>query len=151
MPLAFKLPRPFSSFHHLLYIGEALEAPWKPLAHEKHASLYWLSWLFFRKKVPQTLQFSIWLGYKHENSALLSQLLPSVQHYYFLFLTRPLRPVLWSCTLFESDSKCRIWIFNFGIFHKFCPIKNDLSGNTVWPRASGFQKLAKINHFWHFW
>ena len=23
----------------------------------------------------------------------------------------------------------------------------DLSGNTVWPQASGFQKLAKIDHF----
>ena len=33
---------------------------------------------------------------------------------------------------------------------KFCPIENDLSGNTVWPQASGFQKLAKMNHFWHF-
>ena len=24
----------------------------------------------------------------------------------------------------------------------FFPIKSDLSGNTVWPQASGFQKLA---------
>ena len=29
----------------------------------------------------------------------------------------------------------------------FCPIKIDLSGNTVWPQASGFQKLAKMDHF----
>ena len=36
-------------------------------------------------------------------------------------------------------------------FTNFCPIKIDLSGNTVWPQASGFQKLAKMNHFWHFW
>ena len=28
--------------------------------------------------------------------------------------------------------------FHFGIF--------DLSGNTVWPQVSGFQKLAKMNH-----
>ena len=39
---------------------------------------------------------------------------------------------------------------NFGIFHQLCPIKIDLSGNTVWPQASGFQKLAKIDQFWHF-
>ena len=26
----------------------------------------------------------------------------------------------------------------------FCPIKTDLSGNTVWPQASGFQKLTKM-------
>ena len=32
----------------------------------------------------------------------------------------------------------------------FCPIKTDLSGNTVWPQASGFQKLAKMDHFWPF-
>ena len=30
----------------------------------------------------------------------------------------------------------------------FCPI--DLSGNTVWLQASGFQKLAKWTIFWHF-
>ena len=34
--------------------------------------------------------------------------------------------------------------------NNFCLIKTDLSGNTVWPQASGFQKLAKIDHFWHF-
>ena len=32
----------------------------------------------------------------------------------------------------------------------FCPIKTYMSGNTVWPQASGFQKLAKMDHFWHF-
>ena len=34
--------------------------------------------------------------------------------------------------------------FNFGIFHQFWPIKTDLSGNSVWPQALGFQKLAKL-------
>ena len=29
----------------------------------------------------------------------------------------------------------------------FCPIENDLSGNTAWPPATGFQKLAKLSHF----
>ena len=32
----------------------------------------------------------------------------------------------------------------------FWPIKTDLSGNSVWPQALGFQKLAKLDHFWHF-
>ena len=36
---------------------------------------------------------------------------------------------------------------NFGISTNICPIKNDLSGNTVWPQASGFQKLVKIDYF----
>ena len=35
-------------------------------------------------------------------------------------------------------------------FTNFCPIKTDLSGNTVRPQASSFQKLAKMDHFWHF-
>ena len=33
----------------------------------------------------------------------------------------------------------------------FCPIWIDLSGYTVWQQASGFQKLAKLTIFWHFW
>ena len=55
------------------------------------------------------------------------------------------------CTLFKNFSKCRIWIFWILAFStNFCPIKIDLSGNTVWPQAPGFQKLAKMDHFWHF-
>ena len=30
----------------------------------------------------------------------------------------------------------------------FCTIKTNMSGNTVWLQASGFQKLAKMDHFW---
>ena len=30
----------------------------------------------------------------------------------------------------------------------FWAIKTDLSGNSVWPQALGFQKLAKFDHFW---
>ena len=32
----------------------------------------------------------------------------------------------------------------------FWPIKTDMSGNTVWPQASGFQNLAKRDLFGHF-
>ena len=46
-------------------------------------------------------------------------------------------------TVFENHPKCRIWIFNFGISTNFCPIKTDLSGNTVWPQASAFLAEAK--------
>ena len=46
---------------------------------------------------------------------------------------------------FKNHSKCRIWILVF--FTNFCPIDIDLAGNTVWPQASGFQKLAKLDHF----
>ena len=51
-------------------------------------------------------------------------------------------------TLFENYSKCRIWIL--AVSTNFCPIKTDLSGNPVWTQASGFQKLAKMDDFWHF-
>ena len=45
-------------------------------------------------------------------------------------------------------SKYRTWILAFST--NFCTIDIDLSGNTIWPPASGFQKLAKIGHFGHF-
>ena len=45
-------------------------------------------------------------------------------------------------------SHLNFWILTFST--NFCPMKTDLSGNTVWPQASGFQKLAKMDHFWHF-
>ena len=32
----------------------------------------------------------------------------------------------------------------------FCPLKSDLSGNAIWPQASDCQKLAEMDHFWHF-
>ena len=40
---------------------------------------------------------------------------------------------------------------NFVIFHQFLSyFKTDLSGNTVWQQASGFQILAQMDHFWSF-
>ena len=42
-------------------------------------------------------------------------------------------------------SHLNVWILAFST--NFCPIKTDLSGNTSWPQAWGFQKLAKIEHF----
>ena len=53
--------------------------------------------------------------------------------------------IIMKFTLFENDSKCRIWILAFSTC--FYPIKSDLSGNTVWPQASNIQKLAKIDNF----
>ena len=39
------------------------------------------------------------------------------------------------------------YILAFSI--NFCPIENGLSGNTVRLKDLGFQKVAKMNHFWH--
>ena len=53
--------------------------------------------------------------------------------------------------MFEIYLKCRIWSLQLLAFSTiFCSIKSDLSGNTVWPQASGFEKLAKMDNFWHF-
>ena len=48
-------------------------------------------------------------------------------------------------TLFKNYSKCRIWLLAFST--NFCPIKTDLSGNTVWPQASGFPKTRPNGPF----
>ena len=49
-------------------------------------------------------------------------------------------------TVFENHLKCLICDFsNFGILTNFCPIKIDLSGNTIWPKTSDFHKLAKMD------
>ena len=46
---------------------------------------------------------------------------------------------------FKKLLKCLVWILAFST--NFCPIDIDLSGNTVWPQASVFQKLTKMNIF----
>ena len=50
-------------------------------------------------------------------------------------------------TVFENPQKCRIIVSILAFSTIFCPIKIDLSGNTVWPQASIFQKLAKMTIF----
>ena len=47
-----------------------------------------------------------------------------------------------------SRRHLNFWILAFST--NFCPIRTSLSGNTVWPKASGFQKLAKIDQNWPF-
>ena len=84
--------------------------------------------------------------------------------------------VLLKLTCLVALFDCKLQIFKnllkqtiFGIFHEllttqiitfqfstlafsinFSPIKIDMSGNTVWLQTSGFQKLTKTDHFWHF-
>ena len=57
----------------------------------------------------------------------------------------------------EASSQClkslkmshlNFWILVFST--NFWPIKTDLSVNSVGPQALGFQKLAKLDYFWHF-
>ena len=43
--------------------------------------------------------------------------------------------------MFNLNFSILAFSINFG------PIRTDLSGNTVWPQASGFQKLAKLTIF----
>ena len=53
---------------------------------------------------------------------------------YSIFGSSPFQSTVHT-TMFENCTKCRTT--------NLCLIKSDLSGNTVWPQASGFQKLAK--------
>ena len=50
-------------------------------------------------------------------------------------------------SVWKSPKMSHLSFFNFGISTNFCPIKTDLSGNTDWPQALGFQKLAKNEPF----
>ena len=52
------------------------------------------------------------------------------------------------CFKITQISHLNFWILGFST--NFWPIKTDLSGNSVWPQALGFQKLAKMDLFWHF-
>ena len=53
--------------------------------------------------------------------------------------------------MFENYWKCYTLYFPILEFStNFCPIKSDLSGNTIWMQASGVHKVAKMNHFWYF-
>ena len=54
-------------------------------------------------------------------------------------------PLLQSVWKLLKMSHFNFWILAFST--NFCPIKTDLSGNTVWPQTSGFQKLAKLSNF----
>ena len=55
-----------------------------------------------------------------------------------------------SSTVFKNHPKCAIWGFQFWHFPPtfVLSIKSDLSGNTIWPQTSGFQKLVKMDYFW---
>ena len=75
----------------------------------------------------------------------------------------PDRYLAWNKRLFNKKAQ-HSWLhsvwkspkishLNFSILAfstNFCPIKTELSGNSVWLQALGFHKLAKLDHFWHF-
>ena len=65
------------------------------------------------------------------------QLLKNVNHFIYKVFT-----FIWKS---PKMSHLSCWILAFST--NFGPIKTDLSGNTVWPQASGFQKLVKMDHF----
>ena len=52
-------------------------------------------------------------------------------------------------TLFENHPKCCIWIFEFWHFPPIFVLLKLTCLVTLFD--SGFQKLAKMDHFWHFW
>ena len=56
----------------------------------------------------------------------------------------------YSHSVWKSFKVSHLILLVFAISVNFCPIKIDLSGNTVWPQALGFQNLVKIDYLWHF-
>ena len=123
---------------------------WRSEAHELLWGHHWVGgwcWHWFRSIALSRMDASLHSG-GHADPA--AQILPSQS----LLLTSESWCRHWAThsrlaqgTVFENHPKCRIWMA-FSI--NFWPIKTDLSGNSVWPQALGFQKLAKLDHFWHF-
>ena len=52
-----------------------------------------------------------------------------------------------SHSVWKSSKMSHLNFFILAFSTNFWPIKADLSGNSVWPQAIGFQKLAKLDHF----
>ena len=52
--------------------------------------------------------------------------------------------------VWKSSKMSHLNVSILAFFTNFWPIKTDISGNTVWHQALCFQKLAKLDHFWHF-
>ena len=95
----------------------------------------------------------------------------SILHVFIPFLKTLFSAYRNSICLYWTQRLLNVWKWNFLVLHiawkllkmsqliffliwafstNFGPILSDLSGNTVWPQASDVQKLAKMNHFWHF-
>ena len=94
----------------------------------------------------------LWLdGHTHNSKSLI--FVPKINvDKIFNFLSYKLQPIRNRLQYFEDMhnvwkllkmSHLNCWILAFST--NFCPIKSDLSGNTVWPQASGFQIVAKID------
>ena len=66
-----------------------------------------------------------------------------------LFFLRMTLYVMKGAHCLKITQNVLFWILAFST--NFCPIKTDLPGNSVWPQASDFQKLAKMDDFWYFW
>ena len=48
-------------------------------------------------------------------------------------------------SVWKSPKMSHFYFLILAFSTNFCPVKTDLPGNTVWPQASGFQKLAKMD------
>ena len=99
---------------------------WQPEEHE--------SFNFFFSPLSHT--FSEWNGWICQQLGILARdqrLFVTPAHWYFFpFPMADLRPMVW-----KLPKMSRL---------NFCPIKSNLSGNPVWPPASGFQPLAPMDH-----
>ena len=82
---------------------------------------------------------------------LIYQVKPTTDQYVHSRRSKPIPKLPWSMTISHivwkllKISHMNLWILAFSA--NFWPIKTDFSGNSVWPKPIGFQKLATLNHF----
>ena len=112
--------------------------------HLKLRKLFFLALIF--KRLENAVRFSTLFS----NSKLETKLDVGPahidKHLTFLHNQSLINEANYYCRQFwVSKKKCGIWILAFSPI--FCHFRIDLSGDTVWPQTSGFQKLAKINYF----
>ena len=87
------------------------------------------------------LDFEFLRSFENVKCVQISQLLMNKIRKEFLLKMYHFSHIVWKLL---KMSHLKFWILAFST--NFCTIKTDLSGNTVWPQASGFQKLAKMGH-----
>ena len=91
----------------------------------------------------------IWMTKENRFINSFAKTIQKCNNFFFIFGAK-IQMFYWLHIVWKILKMSHLIFSNFGIFYQFFPIKTDLSGNTVWPQAVGFQKLAKINHYYHF-
>ena len=145
---------PSSTWVSYTIFSPSMVSEWHDL-HLNKTRVQWSSWLhyYIHRQNADRLSRSMWekLAQCLKIREKVSFNIASEASYVWIFIGQ---------NFFKNAKNGQFWqvLKNLKLAVKQCyqtgqllSNKIDLSGNTVWPQASGFQKLAKIDHFWHFW